>query len=121
MKTRRVSCIYFTNTFQHLSENFIDFDDKFQTLIFSEYYKKKVINIQIFTFYSLIIEWLQNGYKSILCSFNKNVSTRSFDIAEEKRYNTKHQSETALIRSLVLLKKRNQSGADRRLSGGIYR
>ena len=38
------------------SRNFIDFDGKFQTLIFSEYYKKKAINIQIFTFYSLIIE-----------------------------------------------------------------
>lgn len=37
-------------------KNFIDFDGKFQTLIFSEYYKKKTFKLQIFTFYGLIIE-----------------------------------------------------------------
>lgn len=55
---------------------------------FSNYYKKISFKLQIFTFYRLIIERLQNGYKYALCNFYKNVNFLSFDINEEKGYNT---------------------------------
>ncbi len=56
----------------------------------------------MFTFYRLIIERLQNGYKYALCNFYKNVNFLSFDINEEKGYNTNRQSEM-LRRSILLL------------------
>ena len=81
---------YWTRTnYPHKSRLiFVKSDNEFESLNFSNYYKKISPKIQLFTFYRRITERLQNGYKPDLCRFNKNADFVLFDINEEMRYNT---------------------------------
>ena len=97
---------------------FVKNDGKIQNLIFSDYYKKKSFKLQEFTDYRLLIDWLQNGYKQDLWTFNKIMNARSFDIDKKKGYNTKHRSEKLRAAFLRCFKKENHQKPTSALAEG---
>ena len=97
---------------------FVKNDGDFVNLIFSDYYKKMTIILHIFTILRLIIDWLQNGYKVDLWKLYKIVNNGSFDINEEKRYNTKHRSEKLRAAFLCCFKKDNDQKPTSALAEG---